>query len=181
MKAFTTLLVFTFLVGIVYYQLDRNLFYYGKNDLHLYNLLPFHITPDDRPVWEGGFALRDSAGFTIAADGNTYPLNDKTIKIKKVLKYGFDTENLIAFVNDDRQRTYCVKFHQNQKDKSDFDVHVNVDCAQDTSRSYTWISIDGNDKHITRLALCRNWLMFIMILSIPLLGYLMFGFRKRKK
>lgn len=181
MKAFNALLALTFAIGIIYYQLDRRLFFYGKNDLGIYNLLPLHVTPDYRPEWERGFALRDSTGVTLAADGNVYHVDNKSVNIRKVLRYGFDKTNLVAVILDSLGRRHCLEFSDSRNDRYDFDVIIDDDCKEDSSKSYEWIIIAGNDQHINRLELWRNWLRLVIIISIPLLGYLFFRFWRRKK
>lgn len=118
MKTLKIISILIVIVGALYYQLDKRLFYFGRNDFSIYNLLPLNIKPEYRPSFEGGFALKDNYGLTIAAKGNPHPVDNKTVLIDRVLRYGFDDNNLTAIVTDGKRNKYYVKFVQDQKDKS---------------------------------------------------------------
>ena len=59
------LLIFTLILGVAYFALDRQLFYYGKHDLNIYNSLPLKIKPEFRYDFEGGFVLWDEYGISL--------------------------------------------------------------------------------------------------------------------
>jgi len=77
MKTLKILFVSIIALAIIYYQLDKSLIYYGKNDLPIYHPLPFKIVPEYKPEFEGGFALRDK--YEVAF-------------INEVLAYEFDSK-----------------------------------------------------------------------------------------
>jgi len=179
MKTFKILLILAVVLGIIYYQVDKYLFYYGKNDLHIYHSLPFKIVAEDRPPFEGGFALRDEyEGFTIAAKGNTYPVDNKQILINKVLKYGFSPEHLVVVVIDSNGNRYYIEFKRKQNDTSDFNAVMNIDNGHYNSNLDKWVDIEGNDAYAGKLALLRNYLMFIVIILLLTLIYKLIGYRK---
>ena len=66
MKRFKILIIAVIIIitAIAYYQLDKQLSYYGRNNLHIYHLLPYNVEPDYQPPFEGGFALRQEDGST---------------------------------------------------------------------------------------------------------------------
>ena len=182
MKAFKILVILIIALGIIYYQLDKHLFYYGKNDLHIYHLLPLKIEPEYRYPFEGGFALRDEYGFTIAAKGNTYPVNNEKILINRVLKYGFNAKDLVAVVIDANKTKYYVKFTQDQKDNSEVDATMDVGNKLDNLKLYKWIDIDGSDDYIRKLMRYRTYIMFVLIILFltpiyKLVKYRKFGIR----
>jgi hypothetical protein len=69
MKLNKILLVFILIIGSIYYVLDRQLFYYGKNNLGLYDLLPLKLEPRYNYEFEGGFCIEDSLNYAIICKG----------------------------------------------------------------------------------------------------------------
>jgi len=177
MKTFKILAILIIVLGIIYFQLDKRLFYYGRNDLHIYHLLPFSIEPDYQPPFEGGFALRDENGFSIAGKGVAYRVNNRTIWINTVLKYGFNTQHFVAVVNDSNKTKYYVKFNQNQKDKS-VNATMEGDNKFNNLKLDKWINIEGNEDYIWRLYLYRNYSMLLVITLFLTLIYKLVRYRK---
>jgi len=181
MKVFKIILVILIIaVGIIYYQQDKRLFYYGRNDLHIYHLLPYNIEPDYRPPFEGGFALRQEDGFSIAGKGVAYSVNNKKIWINSVLKYGFYKQKLIAIIIDSNRTEYYLKFNQDHRDSSEINGTLMINNKADNPNQYRWIKIDGNDDYILNLALWRNCLMFITIGLFLVLIYILVKHKRMK-
>ncbi len=176
MKTFKIFAILIVIIGITYYQLDKRLFYYGRNDLHIYHLLPLKIEPEYRPPFEGGFGLMDEYGFAIAGTGVAYPVNNKTILINRVLKYGFDAEHLVAMVIDSNKTKYYVKF---SKGSSVINATMELDKGRDLAL-YKWINIEGNDDYIWNLVLYRNYIMLIVIVLLFMLIYKLVMYKKSK-
>lgn len=172
--------VIIIIAAIAYYQLDRQLFYYGRNDLHIYHLLPYNVEPDYQPSFEGGFALRQQDGFSIAGKGVAYMVNSKKIWINEVLKYGLCKQNLIALVTDSNRTEYYVKFNKGHSGSSEINGTMMLDNKEANSNQYKWIKIVENDDYILNLALWRNYLMFIAIGFFLLLIYILVKRRKTK-
>jgi len=181
MKACKILFFLIFLFGIIYYQLDKGLFYYGKNNLQIYHLLPLRIKPEYRPAFEGGFALRDDNGFTIAANGNSYSVDNRKIVINQVLKYGYNEDHLIAVVADVNKNYYYVEFSQNPNDQSVINATIIIDSKRSNLNLYKWINIDNNSNFIWRLALYRNCSMLIIIILVVVFIYTFAKYRKNNK
>src|SRR5450631_2782239 len=111
MKSLKTLFVLIVVLGIIFYRLDKFLFYYGKNEIHIYHPLPFKIVPDYKPEFDGGFALRDKYGDAVAANGIFYFFNHQKIFIKDLLAYSFDTKEMIVIVKDSTGTKYCLRVY----------------------------------------------------------------------
>ena len=125
--------------------------------------------------------MRDEYGFTIAAKGNTYPVNNKTLLIEKVIKYGYKGEYLVALVTDKNKAKYCVVFSKNVKNVNDFIVNVYVENKYQYTKMNKWVNIDGNDDFIQRLALYRNYSMLLLIvLFILVIYYVTKSFKSRR-
>ena len=180
MKRIKILLILIVILGIVYYQLDKRLYYYGKHDLHVYHLLPFKIEPEYKWPFEGGFALRDEYGFSIAGNGVSYPVNNKIVAINKVLKYGFNAKHLIALVIDSNKTNYYVNLYLNPRDNSIVKASMGFASKMSNYGSYKWINIDGNDDYIWKFELYRNYLMFIIIILFIMLIYQLIKFVRRR-
>lgn len=82
------------LFGLAYIFLDNQLYYYGKNNLKIYETLPLGIKPEFRYDFEGGFVLRDKYGFALSGCGVSLgEIGDTLLQNKimsKLLKYGFN-------------------------------------------------------------------------------------------
>ncbi|MEO6850108.1 MAG: hypothetical protein ABI166_05740 [Mucilaginibacter sp.] len=156
---------------ITYCLLDRNLFYYGKSDFKYYNLLPLKIIPDYTAKWEYGFTLRDQYGFTVAAKGNTYSFNNKTVSISEVLKYGFSNNQLVAIVSDSSRVIYCLKFAPTPKGRTDFDGVMYSGSKINDFKLDRWVDIDDN--YIGNLSSYRNRAMLISLILIITLLYIL--------
>jgi hypothetical protein len=180
MKTFKILGILIIILGIIYYQLDKNLFYYGRNKLHIYHLLPYNVEPDYSPPFEGGFALREEDGFSIAGKGVAYLVNNRKIWINDVLAYGFNKEHIVAVVIDSGKTKYGIKFNQDQKNISEISGTMMVDNDLGKSNLYKWIKIDGNDDYIWNLVLWRNCLMFTIFILLISLTYKLARYKKLK-
>lgn len=158
----------TLFLGIVYLIFDRQLYYYGKNDLSFYNLLPLNIVPEDRPKFENGFALKDEYGITIAAKGNSYMFNDTRIKVDKVLGYCFDNNKVIAKISDANQNKYYIEFTNNIEKKTNQDIiaTVMIDSKVLSQSDYKCINIEDNKTEIDKLVLPRNYLLLVFIIML---------------
>ena len=178
MRTFKVLFISAAILGIIYYQIDKHLFYYGRNDLHIYHSLPFKIEPKYRPAFEGGFALEDKYSFTIAAKGNAYRIDSKEILINKVLKYGFNTEYLVVLVTDINRDRYFIEFNRNQNNSSDFNSNIFFYDRYHNLNSNNWVDIDSNDAYIEKLVLFRNYLLFIVIILMLTLIYKLIKYKK---
>lgn len=173
MKTIRILFVITIFSGIAYFVLDRQLFYYGKNDFSFYHLLPLDIVPEDRPDFENGFALKDNYGFTIAAKGNTYKYNDKEVLINKVLSYCYNTEKVIAKIIDENNEEYYIEFVGNTDKKTNQDIIARVWDNGNTFRTseFKCVKFKGNERKIKRMVYPRNYLMFIFIILFIVTTY----------
>lgn len=173
MKTTRILLVLTLISGIAYFALDRQLFYYGKNDFDFYQLLPLDIIPEDRPNFENGFALKDEFGFTIAAKGNTYKYHNKEIVIENILSYCYNFDKVVAKIADKNNEEFYIEFVSNKEKKTSQGITANI---WDNNRiinttEFKCINIKGDEKKINRLVYHRNHLIFIFITLIILSFY----------
>ena len=173
MKTYKILLLITLIFGVAYFMLDRQLYFYGKNDFNFYNLLPLNIVPEDRPDFENGFAIKDEYGFTIAAKGNTYKFKDTSIIINEVLSYYFNNEKVIARIIDSNDKKYYIEFTSNREKKKNQDIIANVwtDDKIINSSEFKCINIKDNEKKIKKIVSPRNYLMIAFIIMFIISFY----------
>ena len=173
MKIIRILLLLTLVFGITYFILDRQLFYYGRNDINFYNLLPLNIVPEESPDFENGFALKDEFGFTIAAKGNTYKYNEKEIRINKVLSYYYNSDKVFAKITDDNNEEFYIEFVSNKEKKTNQGIIANI-WDKDISinlNKFKCINIKDDERNIKKIVYARNYLMFIFIILFILTVY----------
>src|SRR4030043_1306587 len=101
MKIIRLITTLTLILGIVYFALDRHLYFYGKNDFNFYNRLPLKIKPEYRHEFERGFLLRDEFGFSLVSKGVVqYWHSDIKLTITDIIKYGFNENELVAYIQE---------------------------------------------------------------------------------
>lgn len=173
MKTTRILLVLTLISGITYFALDRQLFYYGKNDFGFYQLLPLDIIPEDRPNFENGFALKDEFGFTIAAKGNTYKYHNKEIVIESIHSYCYNYDKVVAIIADKNNEVYFIEFLSNNEHVTNQDIIANVwdNANYVNSSEFKCINIKENKIKINFIVFFRNSLKIIIIILILLIFY----------
>ena len=177
MKFSKVLFVLSIIFATSYYFLDRELFYYGKSNFTSYNLLPMNIIPDYPTSWGWRFTLRDTIGSNLTY---SYPINKRNIFINKVLKYGFNNNQVVAIVSDSSGVIYSLKL--TPPSHIDYDINGTLYLGDKTNEfKYKWIFINGNDNYIQTLVLMRNLVMFVFIILMVVLLYKTFKLIKNNK
>lgn len=168
------LLVILFAVCFTYFFLDRQLYFYGKNDLKIYQPLPIKVKPEFWGYDKGnlGFVFIDEFDFTVVANGNRYKSSE--VVVNEIIKYGFNEEKLIVLVNDSSGVEHVLKCESIDESK----INVSVDATADYGE-LTWIEIKGNDGYVRKIELVRNYTQIAFVILIFVAGYLVV--RKRMK
>lgn len=171
MKTFKLPLAIFLILGTVYYYLDRQLFYYGKNDLPMHNSLPLKIKPEYRHVFEGGIVLWDEHGFAHIGKGVRYFGND--FVINEIIKYGFNDEKLVAQIKDKKNQTYYVetKKNENPQSKQEIEVKTWSESEQPSFDNYQWIQLKDNEEQIKKLERWHGYVSLMLFLLIALILY----------
>lgn len=164
MKTYKILLLITLIFGVAYFMLDRQLYFYGKNDFNFYNLLPLNIVPEDRPDFEGGFVLWDKYGISLVGKGVKYWNSD--IKVGEIVKYSFNNQKLVAHIEDTTGNSYYIELSPNDNQLIKRDINVKVWNSDEVLKSedFKRINIKGNEKKIKKIVLPRNYLMIAFII-----------------
>lgn len=185
LKILLVVFVLNAVLGIAYYSIDKELAYYGKNSLKTHQTLPLKIAPDFRYDFEGGFALRDKYGFTIAAKGNTYLYNGNYITINSVLCYCFDKNKVLVHIIDSIGDEYYVSFSENNDVLSKRQLTVNVYNKAEfvDDGKCKWVFIKAKDKNIDRLVLIRNFdgLILVALTAATILFSILRYMRNKRK
>jgi hypothetical protein len=158
MKTLKLLITFILLLGIIYFVLDRDLYFYGKNDLGIYKRLPFNIEPEERIDYKGGFLLKDGDDFNLVSKGEVqYAHSEIKLTITDILKYGFNENELVAHVQDISGPKFFIKIIKNdgKQIKQDLIVIILDETKFNGSEKYKWIILKGN-KSVVIIELVRN-------------------------
>lgn len=116
MKTYKIFFIVTLILGVLYLLLDRQLFYYGKNNFNIYGSLPLKVKPVFRYDFEGGFALEDEHGFQLISRGDCqYVHSDIKLNVKNIIGYGYADDTLIAFIENADGRKYFIEYIKNNK------------------------------------------------------------------
>jgi hypothetical protein len=115
-----------------------------------------------------GFVISNNYGTIIIAKDNTYEFNNDTIKIKEFIKYGFDNEQLIAFVEDTKNNYYYIECLKNNNPQSKMELQINVfDVKMKiNAEKYKWIDIKKNEESTAKFKMIRAYSMLTFIVSI---------------
>jgi hypothetical protein len=184
MKSFKILLVIFLMLGTTYVVLDKQLFYYGKNNLHIYNSLPLQFKPVYRNDFEGGFAIEDNYGFYLISRGrHKYIGTEAEIDIGEIIKYGIDDQRLVAHVVDNAGINYYITFIKNKNPLATQDILIYVLTEKENPElnNYRWIEIQNNEKRMRNIELCRNYTSIGLILSIVLIIFKTIRLKRKKK
>jgi len=157
-------------LGITYFRLDRQLFYYGKNDLEIHSLLPMNIKPVYRPEFEGGFAIEDEYDFGIVFKGSVRYTNSKVdLNIKDILNYCFDEDKIVVSVVDENNINKYVEISPN-KDPTIMQnmlIYVWSDWEKVELKDYKCVAVSDSD----RIEMLHSWIKLIFISFCFLLIY----------
>ena len=180
MKIISALWVSILIFAVIYFVLDRQMFYYGRSDFDIYSLLPLKVRPEYRPEFEGGFLLWDEYGFSLV--GNGVKFRNSNIEVDDVVKYGFSDERLLVQIKDTKKNKYLVEFKKSKDTQSEHRLRVSIVNSNDDfiSDNYKWIKIQDDEKYIKRMELFRNYTVFViialfLILIVKILRFRGFG------
>ncbi len=159
MKTHKILLALAIILLIFYFALDRQLYYYGRNNLNIYHILPLGIKPVFRYEFDGGFAFEDRYGFRFIRKGEFRHENSNlNIHIAEILKYGYNDNKLVVFIQDiNSQELYieCKKKYNNQT-KAEIQCDAFHVINLPLYNELKWIEIKNNVKYIHSIGLIRN-------------------------
>ncbi|HPZ60645.1 MAG TPA: hypothetical protein PLS14_01715 [Bacteroidales bacterium] len=111
-KLFLTIVFGTLIIASasLYIIADSDLYYYGKNNLPIYNKLPFEMKPEYWGYRRGmlNFVILDKNDFVHIGRGVGY-WEYPEITIDSVISYGYNDTLLIAIVKDSCKQKYCLR------------------------------------------------------------------------
>tara|TARA_R110002072_G_scaffold26657_1_gene87877 strand:- start:35 stop:574 length:540 start_codon:yes stop_codon:yes gene_type:complete len=164
MKAKSIILFLILLTGSTYFVLDRHLFFYGKSTFSFYELLPENIKPENQPEFGRGFVLRDEHGMSLA--GNEVKYGDAHSKIEEVIKYGFNSDLLIAEIRNDKDEIYFREFGKNQNPASKADISSRLIYEYEIAAlgKLKWVEI--NDKKNYRPMVVARGLLALTLIGL---------------
>lgn len=171
MRSYLISSIILFVLVVVYFGLDQQVYYYGRNDWDFYHSLPFKVTPKFRYDFEGGFILEDRDEFTLFGQGVRY----ESFTIEKVEEYGFDKNSITAIVTDSSGRQQVYEFFEDHLSLSGYEVK-NVGLRQ-TNKNYHWVNLNS-DKFVENYLMLRRAIRIMMVI---LIGRIMFIFIKRER
>ncbi len=168
MKIIRILTPIILLLLSIFYFLDKQLFFVGRNDLKIYNLLPFNIKTDYNPDYGGGFSLTDEKGFSISK-GDTYHVKGKYIKINKIIKYGYNESQFVIQIEDTTAAKHYLKLSLINK----ISTYISeIFITKDELRFYNsiiWVDIDNESNYKNEMY--HTALKFILLPLILIVVY----------
>ena len=155
-----------FVLGLTYSYTDRQLYFYGKNDLNIHHPLPISVKPNywGHDLGNLGFVLVDDLDFVVIGKGNKYKSSE--IIVDEIIKYGFDKKRIITTVVDSLGREHLLTLQSG--DKSDIEVFVD---AKNDYNELTWIEIKGKDKYVRQLEWIRSFIRIGLFILVIVVGF----------
>lgn len=168
MKTILIFLILTVIFGTLFYYLDKQLFYYGRNELDVYNLLPLNVVPEYRYDFEEGFMLWEEDGMSLAGKGVQYW--DSDVRINKIITYCFNKHDLIVQVEDSRGNRYYFKYERNDDPQVKQDLSIELlNYSAIEWQNYECININ-NDEKINTLVQLRSIASLLFVISLTIFG-----------
>lgn len=165
MKVIIGILLLICIGGLLYFNLDKRLYYFGRNDFDRDDL-PLGIKPEYRPLFEGGFGLRDEYGFTIAARGNTYKNGGDEILIENVVSYCWGNDRVIVNIRDVDDGEYLIEFSRKEGTKDELNVNVFDETNNLLSSYENCYDLKESEEEATRLIRVRAILRFALLILV---------------
>lgn len=153
------LLVFLIASSYACLLLDKQLYFYGRNAFDLYNDIPLKIKPVFFYDFEGGSYLGDDMGMSIIARGKNLYRNGINLDIKKIERYGYSNNKVIAEIENTENQIVYVE-SSGSEDGSQ--VQANFLGGETNINDYKWVDITNVDLIRTDYVL-RNWAVMISI------------------
>lgn len=166
MRTHIIIFALTLILGVLYFALDRHLFYYGRNDFGFYRSLPLKVKPVFRYDFEGSFALEDEFGFRIISTGECqYVHSDIKLDVKNIIKYGYTKDTLIAFIENVDGKKYYINCFKNINSaiKQDMIINISDERVFNYPEKLEWVEIEKNIKYARKVEILRNYTRFVFI------------------
>lgn len=171
------LLMFTSISLLTSYMIDRELYYSGFSVLPMPNTLPFGLKPQFENISDGnrGFYLINKNSFNALGKGVRHDYS--TVKIVKVISYGFNDTILIGKVKGEDSNIHFFTFTKTVNKKLPYEVKA----IKELSNYYfnngiQWISVKP-EKEYTK---CRNYRNLGLLTTVILLALSIFKLVKFK-
>ena len=101
---------FLLLLGLIWFKLDKDLYFLGKSYFRYNSALPFNIHPYYRYNFEGGFALNDYGGMSIVSASTVFEnKSGKVDTISRIIQYGIEKEKLIVEIETENKSIYYLE------------------------------------------------------------------------
>ncbi len=153
----------------LYIIADSDLYYYGKNNLPIYNRLPFEMKPEYWNTRQGrpGFKIMDKYDFSFI-DKDIIFFKYPNIKIDSLISYGFNDTIFIALIkahniNFNSSNLYCLK----QYNIDSFNIIPYTDCNIGKIKhdyNIKWIENPNNPPYLIMAKRSRSAFIFYISL-----------------
>lgn len=159
------ILALFFALVLGYIWTDRQLYFYGKSDLEIYNPLPIGVKPEywGYDLGSIGFVLIDDFDFVVAGKGTKY--RNSEVIVDDIIRYGFDKRKIVVKVIDSLGNEHIIRLQS--PDESD--IEATVDATVDQSR-LTWVEIKGKDTMTRTLEWTRSLIRIGLFILIVVIG-----------
>lgn len=157
-------------VGVIlYFYIDSQLFYYGKNFTELFKFNNLQLTPKYKPDFEGGFCFLDSNGFEVVGKGFKYKGID-TMEVHSILRYGFNNERIVILIQSVKGGQYFLEFNSNTMGS----VNIIMGDKFYFRNNFKWIDIKNDIEKVKIVELIRNYIVLFFFFIVLIILFRIF-------
>lgn len=168
--------------GGLFFLLDKGLAPYAENQLPFHRYLPFGLTLESVPEWEGGgFVIRDEFGFSLIGQGVGFW--DVDLNIEELVGYGVQDTVVAAEVLDPDGNTHYIKVASplDPMVKQPFRVRMSTEEATKKDAAFRWVELKhAPTSSIKTNGLLRTLSFFVFLISMILAGVFFFFFKPER-
>lgn len=155
--------IFVLLLSAFLY-LDNKTYYYGFGKGLISYKLPNYLKPyySGSDLGNTGFALTENDETAIDVLNNIFPIyleNNKKIKIKKFLGYGFSEDVIVVKIVDSTNKEIYIRILNNNKSDYIFDELKSI------PKNLRYINLDKDLNYFKKIKLIKNFVLISLILS----------------
>lgn len=165
----------------LYIIADSDLYYYGKNNLPIYNRLPFEMKPEywGHRLDNSGFNIMDKYDFVHIGKGDGY-WEYPGIIIDSVISYGFNDTLLIAIVKDSCKEKYCLRQYDTLSEELIPLQYCNIEKLKH-DYNLKWIENPNNPPYLIMAKRSRSAFIFYISLILFIIYFKKYLKEKHKE
>lgn len=160
---------------IIYIIIDGKLYYYGLSNFEInVESLPAGLKPNyygsDVSYPIQGFVIEDGLRFLIIGKNKSHRFDSISFRTKEVIKYGYNENFLIAFIEANNGSSYYIKvfneFNLHNELRLDYQILNSIN--EVILNNFKWVEVKQDEEKVNKLVRKRIRILLFLIFIIPL-------------